>query len=380
MYKCSIIEDLIPLYKEGLCSEDTALMVEEHIKECEACRRLCEDISAPESTDVDTPDESKVFNRVNRKMKMSRKKIIGLSVVLIIILGILGVLTAGQITRAEGMISFETIVQSIETYRIAKLIANGDMDAYAGSISTGDTFDYDLNTYKYKENIRDINKQVLNDGYMKYLSKRQPKLVASFGWYETISSITDDTTICNHACIQYKDGSTLYLEFVTSYDGKYLCIGAYPNDSDGAEDIDSIGKIITYANIPKHYPDGLDERIFCTYDKKRLENRDENYRLLMSYWFVEEERDKVNSGMISYYKKGFTIEKYISSRIRYDEERSMLYHYCYIEGRDDQGTAVMTVKMYSTPSGLIPPAEEDREIIPNGCSDELINSLYSFFG
>lgn len=39
---CSVIQDLIPLYLDGVCSEDSRENVEEHIAGCDACRRLCE--------------------------------------------------------------------------------------------------------------------------------------------------------------------------------------------------------------------------------------------------------------------------------------------------------------------------------------------------
>lgn len=37
---CKIIEDLLPLYLDNVCSDQTKMMVEEHLKECEYCRRL----------------------------------------------------------------------------------------------------------------------------------------------------------------------------------------------------------------------------------------------------------------------------------------------------------------------------------------------------
>ena len=36
---CKIIEDLIMLYAEDLCSEDSKKMVEEHLKTCESCKK-----------------------------------------------------------------------------------------------------------------------------------------------------------------------------------------------------------------------------------------------------------------------------------------------------------------------------------------------------
>lgn len=37
---CNIIKDLLPSYLEGICSQDTRNIVEEHLSECTDCRRL----------------------------------------------------------------------------------------------------------------------------------------------------------------------------------------------------------------------------------------------------------------------------------------------------------------------------------------------------
>ena len=43
---CSVIQDLIPLYLDGVCSEDSRENVEEHIAGCDVCRRLCDSMRA----------------------------------------------------------------------------------------------------------------------------------------------------------------------------------------------------------------------------------------------------------------------------------------------------------------------------------------------
>ena len=35
---CKVIQDLLPLYHDGVASPDTAALVEEHLKDCEACQ------------------------------------------------------------------------------------------------------------------------------------------------------------------------------------------------------------------------------------------------------------------------------------------------------------------------------------------------------
>ena len=41
---CNIIEDLLPLYVDDMVSEDSRKLVEEHLKECPACRKMQEEM------------------------------------------------------------------------------------------------------------------------------------------------------------------------------------------------------------------------------------------------------------------------------------------------------------------------------------------------
>lgn len=35
---CEIIKDLLPLYHDGVCSNDSKALIEEHLAECDSCR------------------------------------------------------------------------------------------------------------------------------------------------------------------------------------------------------------------------------------------------------------------------------------------------------------------------------------------------------
>ena len=43
--ECNIVADLLPLYQDGVCTEDSRELVETHLAGCESCRRLAEQIS-----------------------------------------------------------------------------------------------------------------------------------------------------------------------------------------------------------------------------------------------------------------------------------------------------------------------------------------------
>ena len=68
---CGVITDLMPLYKEGLCCEDSRVLVEEHLAGCEDCRRLMGDIEIPELSAA-VPDEAEAFKKIGRRMKKTR--------------------------------------------------------------------------------------------------------------------------------------------------------------------------------------------------------------------------------------------------------------------------------------------------------------------
>ena len=35
---CEIIKDLLPMYHDGICSNDSRAMIEEHLTECDSCK------------------------------------------------------------------------------------------------------------------------------------------------------------------------------------------------------------------------------------------------------------------------------------------------------------------------------------------------------
>lgn len=42
---CAIVQDLLPAYVDGLTKEETTSFVDAHLTECEACRRVCREMS-----------------------------------------------------------------------------------------------------------------------------------------------------------------------------------------------------------------------------------------------------------------------------------------------------------------------------------------------
>lgn len=66
---CDIIKDIIPLYIDGVCSKNSMQMVEDHIKECPACRDLMESCQNPAMTDEIKTSNEREFKELALKVK-----------------------------------------------------------------------------------------------------------------------------------------------------------------------------------------------------------------------------------------------------------------------------------------------------------------------
>lgn len=61
---CNVIQDLIPLYVDGCCSEESEKAVEEHLKKCDTCQKLVDDMKAPAEV-TETAKAPKTFRKLN---------------------------------------------------------------------------------------------------------------------------------------------------------------------------------------------------------------------------------------------------------------------------------------------------------------------------
>lgn len=85
---CNIVKDLIPSYIDGLCSQDSKILVEEHIKTCPACKAVFDsmadgmnveasddqNVGGVNSSDVISIDEKAVMQKVNQKLKKDAQR------------------------------------------------------------------------------------------------------------------------------------------------------------------------------------------------------------------------------------------------------------------------------------------------------------------
>ncbi len=90
---CEVICDLLPLYHDGVCSESSKLLVEEHLKMCKACNKELSMISERMDISHINPEREKSFKAVSNVWKKNKTKSFrkGVSAVLAMIVVIITV-------------------------------------------------------------------------------------------------------------------------------------------------------------------------------------------------------------------------------------------------------------------------------------------------
>lgn len=72
MNPCKITEDLLPLYVDGTCSDDSREYVENHLKTCESCQKLHESMSKSVQTIMNSRNVRKSFRLFKRRILLRR--------------------------------------------------------------------------------------------------------------------------------------------------------------------------------------------------------------------------------------------------------------------------------------------------------------------
>ncbi len=80
--KCDIIKDLLPLYAENMCSNDSRQAVAEHIAECENCRNELSKINTNVAIQADS--DVSMFKRIKKRARIEKVVISIVSIVFVL--------------------------------------------------------------------------------------------------------------------------------------------------------------------------------------------------------------------------------------------------------------------------------------------------------
>lgn len=95
-YPCNLIRDILPLYHDGVASEESISVVREHLRECGICKeyynQMCSS-DALEQAAYDEQMEKKVADSYKKMCRRAKKKIGKMIGITILVIGILLILT-----------------------------------------------------------------------------------------------------------------------------------------------------------------------------------------------------------------------------------------------------------------------------------------------
>ena len=221
-YSCGIIRDLLPLYIDDVCSDESKSAVENHLSECEKCRQYYEAMKSTDgfaknqndnSEDIKMADSlKKIKTKINRK---TRNVIIGAAAA--VVLTAIAFYTLFSVPLIE--IDLSDISVSAEVYPINEFESGLTVDDDSVRISYGEAYADD--TYRItvpsmpEANIALSEEVMENNGYATVISWSSPYIMQVSSWMEDSDSDTlyitsFKTTILNNKASNY---TTKQLEF-----------------------------------------------------------------------------------------------------------------------------------------------------------------------
>lgn len=372
--KCEIIKDLIPLCSEGLCSEESRLAVEEHIRECESCRLLYEHI--PENTeDIRLPEENSAMKKLSRKFMENRIRTAILGILLLALTGTLVMLTANQIDNDSPC--FSTIFQSIEARKLAKCIINGDGEKYIELTLDPDEY-HMLTSAESWEMIRKNEMEEFNAAYEEVLkgkdlhidsisseiypsSSVQGTGMTAFYVQTRIILLADDLS-AKYRIELRKNGSDRWI-VETVMDDYFMPFDGNPDSTKAAKGLQM--------NTPFHLPESISSELV------EFQSSDS------AVWhFKENCRQRINENIRKFWENGYKFRDVKFSEIHYDCKNERFYYDMTIVGEDDKGTAALDMYIYSH-SGYsrewLPCPADEQELRCEGCTEGLKKAMAELF-
>ena len=139
---CNIIRDLLPLYIDDVCSEESRKMIEEHLKECSECKAYMESISddAPKEKEliqIDPINESRKASSFRNIKKKFRRRQILTAVITVMIIVCVGVAVIGGLKRGKRIVEYDDnlSVSMVDGNLVGRLYGSSYTDLIIKNIS-----------------------------------------------------------------------------------------------------------------------------------------------------------------------------------------------------------------------------------------------------
>jgi len=184
---CKIIQDLLPLYYDNVCSEESCTLIQEHLEECEPCKQILKDIDHELSYPMASNDEDKPIRAIKSVWEKSKTKaffkgtLIAIMVCAILVGGFVGMtqwkvipvspdlLEVSEVSQlSDGRIVYHLSVKDDKELHFVKFTTNEDgtyyMTPMRSVIERKRTMESGLFNYYYMVDIAENNAYQQNHG------------------------------------------------------------------------------------------------------------------------------------------------------------------------------------------------------------------------
>lgn len=125
--KCTIIQDVLPLYMDEVVSQDTKEMVDRHLKQCETCQKEYESMKRKLYIPVENKDS--LFDKISKKW---RKKKVMISIVSVFATAIILYGAFAYVFYYERVIPYSEKLVKIEKQNDHQLVSHYYGESHAG--------------------------------------------------------------------------------------------------------------------------------------------------------------------------------------------------------------------------------------------------------
>ena len=99
---CEVIKDLLPLYADAVCSNESKTIVEEHIANCRSCAEELKTMTDKDAAIKAAPVDSEALKRAGKKFKKTKKK----AVIKGVVIGLIAVVLVGLLLVPDMLVKF----------------------------------------------------------------------------------------------------------------------------------------------------------------------------------------------------------------------------------------------------------------------------------
>ena len=114
---CKVIEDLLPLYHDDICSPDTKALVDAHLQNCENCKGVLNAMDAEFVIQEEDWDGQKALEQIHASVTKTKRRAVIKGIALALAAIILGLSIAGTIWyRTQALFYLELSERMVEEY------------------------------------------------------------------------------------------------------------------------------------------------------------------------------------------------------------------------------------------------------------------------